>query len=284
VLVVSRPDRPVGRGRRLAPPPVAAFARAHGLPLWQTTSLRGPEPEARLRAARPEAMALAAFGALVPSNLLDLAPTGILNVHPSLLPRWRGAAPIQAALLAGDAETGVSIMRLVEALDSGPVLLQERVPIRPEDDFLTLEERLAELGGRLLVRALDQAARGELRAWPQDEAAATYSKRVERADAEIDWSQPAATIWRQVRAYRGWPQAYTWWRGQELKVLRATPVAEPPGSMPGTVLAGPELVVATGAGGLRLDEVVPAGRRPQPGADWLRGQRGLVGSQLGQRA
>src|SRR5205085_3794131 len=124
----------------------------HGLPLWQTTSLRGPEAEARMRGAEPEGMALAAFAALVPSNLLDLTPTGILNVHPSLLPRWRGAAPIQGALLAGDQDTGVSIIRLVKALDAGPILLQERVPIAAEDDYLSLESRLAALGGDLLVR------------------------------------------------------------------------------------------------------------------------------------
>src|SRR5438105_8792807 len=126
-LVVTQPDRPAGRGQKTTPPPVAAYAREHGLPLWQTTSLRGPEAEARMRAAEPEGMALAAFAALVPSNLLDLTPTGILNVHPSLLPRWRGAAPIQGALLAGDQDTGVSIIRLVKAMDAGPILLQETV-------------------------------------------------------------------------------------------------------------------------------------------------------------
>src|SRR5207253_7061272 len=153
-LVVTQPDRPAGRGQRTTPPAVAAYARERGLPLWQTASLRGAEAEARLAGVGADAMALAAFAALVPANILHLTPGGILNVHPSLLPRWRGAAPIQAALLAGEPETGVSIMRLVQAMDAGPILLQERVPIAESDDYLTLEPRLAALGARLLVRAL----------------------------------------------------------------------------------------------------------------------------------
>src|SRR6266566_923258 len=153
-LVVTQPDRLAGRGQNSTPTPVAAYARQHALPLWQTPSLKGPEAEARLRAVDAAAMVLAAFAALVPGNVLDLTPGGILNVHPSLLPRWRGAAPIQSALLAGDAETGVSIIRLVQALDAGPILLQERTPIEPSDDYVSLEARLAALGGRLVVRAL----------------------------------------------------------------------------------------------------------------------------------
>jgi methionyl-tRNA formyltransferase len=297
-LVVSQPDRPTGRGRRPTPPPVATLARARGLPLWQTSSLRGPQAEARLRAVRPDAMALAAFAALVPAGVLELAPGGILNVHPSLLPRWRGAAPIQAALLAGDAETGVTIIRLVEALDAGPILLQAAVPIAPHDDALTLERSLARSGARLLLRALEQLAAGRLEPRPQDEAAATFSRRVERADAAIDWSAPAERIWRQVRAYRVWPQAYTTWHAQLLKILRATPEPEgrqPAGGAspqrsgrvggerraPGLVLAGPDFRVHTGLGVLRLDEVVLAGRRPQSGADFLRGHPTIVGDQLG---
>ncbi len=282
VLVVTQPDRPAGRGRRLTPPPVARYAQEHGLPLWQTPTLKGLEAEERLRATNADAMALAAFAALVPRNLLDLAPTGILNVHPSLLPRWRGAAPIQAALLAGDRTTGVSIIRLVEAMDAGPVLLQETVPIEPQDDYLTLERRLAHLGGRMLVQALEGAAVGSLAGAVQDDAAATYCRRIERQDARIDWSLPAERIWNQVRAYRGWPQAVTTWKGQTLKVLRASPIEGGDGPA-GTVaaLADGAPVVATGRGGLRLDEVTPEGKRPQTGAELLRGHPDLAGSRLG---
>jgi methionyl-tRNA formyltransferase len=266
-LVVTQPDRPAGRGQRSTPPAVAAYARAHDLPLWQTTSVRGAEAEARLRAVGAEAMALAAFAALIPNNVLEIAP--ILNVHPSLLPRWRGAAPIQAALLVGDTETGVSIMRLVQALDAGPIVLQERVPIAPEDDYLTLEPRLAALGARLLVDAL-----GRDQDVPQDDSLATYCKRIARDDARIDWSQSAETIWNKVRAYRGWPQAFTMWDGRLLKILRGWPVDAT--AAPGMVDAvGGQPVVGTGHGGLRLDEVVLEGRRPQSGAEFSRGYPGF---------
>ncbi len=223
-MVVTQPDRPAGRGQKSTPPPVAVYAREHRLPLWQTSSLRGPETAERLRAVGADAMALAAFAALVPSNILGLTPGGILNVHPSLLPRWRGAAPIQAALLAGETETGVSIIRLVQALDAGPIVLQERTPILPSDDYLSLEPRLAALGSDLLVRAL--AEQPEPR--PQDEADATYTRRISREDAQIDWSQPAESIWHQVRAYRGWPQAFTTFQGRQLKVLSALPIGTDP--------------------------------------------------------
>ncbi len=282
VLVVSQPDRPAGRGRRLMPPPVARYARDCDLPLWQTATLRGPEAEERLRAAKADAMALAAFAALVPRNLLDLAPTGILNVHPSLLPRWRGAAPIQSSLLTGDAETGVSIIRLVAAMDAGPILLRKSTSITPDDDYLTLEPRLASLGAALLVEALEGAVAGTIEPTPQDAAAATYCKKIERDDARIDWNEPAERIWNQVRAYRGWPQAFTTFRGQTLKVLRARPldVAAP---APGLVAALPDgnLLVGTGSGALRLDEVTPEGKRPQAGADFLRGHPEVRGARLG---
>jgi methionyl-tRNA formyltransferase len=283
-LVVTQPDRPAGRGKRTTPPAVAAYAREHYLPLWQTASLRGAEAEERLRGVGADGMALAAFAALVPRNILDLAP--ILNVHPSLLPRWRGAAPIQAALLAGDAETGVSIIRLVQAMDAGPILLQERVPIAPEDDYLTLEPKLAELGARMLVEALQHRPAEKT----QDDALATYSRKIERDDGRVDWSRPANEIWRQVRAYRGWPQAFTTWDGKLLKILRAWPGPSEWRAVPGRVVAsrdpavttgqGEALLVMTGAGALRLDELVLEGRRPQSGSDFQRGYPQLIGSRL----
>jgi methionyl-tRNA formyltransferase len=275
-LVVTQPDRPAGRGQKTTPPPVAAYAREFDLPLWQTSSLRGDAAEARLREADPEIMALAAFSALVPKNILDLVPGGILNVHPSLLPRWRGASPIQATLLAGDRGTGVSIIRLVEALDAGPILMQELFPIAPEDDYLTLEPRLAAIGARLLTRAIAESPTPA----PQDESQATYCRRIDREDARIDWTEPAETTWNKVRAYRGWPQAFTSFEGRQLKVLRAWP-AEGPSAEPGTVhaLLGVPLVAAADRW-LRLDEVQMEGRRPISGADLLRGYPGFANTKL----
>jgi methionyl-tRNA formyltransferase len=272
-LVVTQPGRPAGRGQKTTPPPVAAYAVEHDLPIWQTSSLKGPEAEERLLAVGAEAMALAAFAALVPTNVLELAP--ILNVHPSLLPRWRGAAPIQSALLAGDTETGVSIIRLVKALDAGPILLQEVMPIAPEDDYVSLEPRLASLGAQLLIRALAEKPTP----LQQDDVGATYSRRIEREDARIDWSQPSQAIWNQVRAYRGWPQAFTTLDGHLLKVLRAWPV--PGTGAPGTVeLHDQTPIVATGDGSLRLEEVKLEGRRLQSGADFARGYPRLNGAKL----
>jgi methionyl-tRNA formyltransferase len=280
-LVVTQPDRPAGRGRKSTPPPVAVYAAEQGLPLWQTSSLRGLEAEPRLRAVGAEAMALAAFAALVPGNILELARGGILNVHPSLLPRWRGAAPIQAALLAGDTETGVSIIRLVQALDAGPILLRERLPISPLDDYVSLEPRLAALGAQLLVRAFAERPAPRV----QDETGATFAPRITRGDARIDWSQPSRAIWNQVRAYRGWPQAFTTWQGRQLKVLQAAPMTPETTagvSQPGSVLSvGGVPVVITGSGILRLNEVVLEGRRPQSGEEFLRGYPRFVGAHLG---
>jgi methionyl-tRNA formyltransferase len=212
----------------------------------------------------------------VPRNVLDMTPGGVLNVHPSLLPRWRGAAPIQAALAAGDRRTGVTIIRLVEALDAGPMLLQEETQIAAEDDYLTLEPRLADLGARLLVRALRENPTPVL----QDDARATYSRRIERVDARIDWSQPVQTIFNQVRAYRGWPGAFTSFDQRQLKILRAWPADGPP-AQPGSV--EPSLgvpLVAAGDGWLRLDEVQLEGRRATTGADLLRGYPSLARANL----
>jgi methionyl-tRNA formyltransferase len=276
-LVVTQPDRPAGRGQKTTPPPVAAYAREHDLPLWQTSSLRGDAADARLRSVQADGMVLAAFSALVPRNVLEMTPGGILNVHPSLLPRWRGAAPIQAALLAGDSGTGVSIIQLVEALDAGPILLQQLVPIAPQDDYLTLEPRLAAIGARLLMRALREAPVPV----EQDEAQATYSRRIRREDAHIDWKRPAESIWNQVRAYRVWPQAYATYAGKQLKVLRAWPIegkTAEPGTVQPAALGVP--LVATGDGWLRLDEVQLEGRRAMTGADLLRGSPALASAKL----
>jgi methionyl-tRNA formyltransferase len=287
-LVVSRPDRPFGRARRPTPPPVAAFALTQGLELYQPRNLRAESALAPIREAAPELIVVAAFGLLLPPALLDLAPHGCLNVHPSLLPRFRGASPIQAAILAGDNETGVSIIQLTELMDAGPILGQIRTAIGVDEDAQTLEARLAELGARLLLDCLEPWVRGELEARAQNEDEATYCPRLERANAELHWSQPAGELARVVRAFRGRTDAFTRWEGRLLKVLaaQAIPVdAElpPPGVVfePMPRLRPRRPLVATGEGALLLREVAIEGRPPRSGEAFLNGYPRFVGARLG---
>ena len=287
-LVLSQPDKPSGRGRQLVAPPVAALADERGLPLLQPRGLRNPEVQARLAALAPEAIVVAAYARLLPAAVLDLPPLGCLNVHPSLRPRHRGPAPIQGALLAGDAVTGTSIILLEERTDAGPILAQESLPIAPDDDAEMLEPRLATQGARLLVESLPRWAAREIEPRTQDEAAATYTHLITKEAGRLDWSQPANALWRQVRALAGWPGAYTTWRGQPLKVLRASPEPERPTDLPpGTVYWVAEgrpragVAVATGEGGLRLESIALAGTRPTPGSAFVQGYRDFVGSVLG---
>jgi methionyl-tRNA formyltransferase len=285
-LVVSQPDQPAGRGRRLTAPPVAQLARSRGLPLLQPATLRDPTVQDALATARPEAIVVAAYGRLLPRAMLALPPHGCLNVHPSLLPRWRGPAPIQWALLAGDAVTGTSIILLEERMDAGPILAQAELPIGPEDDAVTLETALAEQGAALLVETLPRWAARAIVPRPQDEACATYTRLLTKADGLLNWTRPAAALANQVRACAGWPSAYTFWRGQQLKVLRAAMLAERPEVAPGTVWERREergygVAVAAGEGSLLLREVALAGRRPVPATAFVQGYRDFIGSQLG---
>lgn len=288
-LVISQPDRPAGRARRPRPPAVAAFAREAGLPLHQPERLRGEAALEPLLRATPEAIVVAAFGQLLARAVLELAPLGCLNVHPSLLPRWRGASPVQAALLHGDRDTGVTIIRLTEELDAGPILAQARTSIEPDEDAARLEARLADLGARLLVESLEPLAAGELTPRLQNEAEATYCRRIERADAELDWGRPAVELARVVRAFRGSRDAFTFWDGRLLKVLAAEAVVGPPvDSAVGVVFetfAGGRPrrpAVATGQGALLLREVALEGRAPTTGEAFLRGYPGFIGARLGR--
>jgi methionyl-tRNA formyltransferase len=285
-LVVSQPDQPAGRGQRLTPPPVAQVARQRGLPLLQPATPRDPAVQAALAAVRPDAIVVAAYGRLLPRAVLDLPPLGCLNVHPSLLPRWRGPAPIQGALLAGDPVTGTSIILLEERMDAGPILAQAERPIGPDDDAVSLEAALAEQGAALLVETLPRWAAGQLTPRQQDEAQATYTRLLTKADGLLDWTRPAPALANQVRACAGWPGAYTFWRGQVLKVLRAAPLAARPPLAPGTVWAvhdGAErgVAVAAGEGSLLLREVALAGRRPTPATAFVQGYRDFLGARLG---
>jgi methionyl-tRNA formyltransferase len=267
VLVVTRPDRPRGRGRRVAPPPVAEAARALGIDLYQPTSVNDEEARARIAAANPDVVCVCAFGALIKEPLLS--DYEMLNVHPSLLPRWRGAAPIERAIMAGDAETGVSIMRLTAGLDSGPVCLQAREPIAAGDTYGTLSERLQNVGGELLVRAL--AERPPFR--EQDEDGATYAQKLEPDDRRLDPSRPAAELERVVRALTPHVGAYVELPDGGRLGVREAAVA-PDGPPPGTLsLEGPRPVLGCADSALELVVVQPPGRRAMPGEDYLRGLR-----------
>lgn len=288
-LVVSQPDRPAGRARRLTPPPVAAYARREGLPLYQPERLRGPGALEPIRAAEPDVIAVAAFGLILPSAVLELPPLGCLNVHPSLLPRHRGASPVEAAILDGDAATGVTIIQLTGRMDAGPMLAQQRVRLSGEEEAQDLEPVLAAIGARLLVQSLGPWASGTLRPTPQDEALATYCRKLERADAELDWSRPAERLHRAVRAFRGRIDAFTTWDGKLLKVLAATVTRATRAGEPGTVGLAPGEdgrrypVVVTGQGGLLLRLVALAGRPPREGPAFLNGYPRFVGARLGPR-
>jgi methionyl-tRNA formyltransferase len=287
-LVITQPDRPAGRGRHLTPPPVAQRARERGLAVLQPPGVRRPEIQQRLAEAAPEAIVVAAYARLLPPAVLALPPLGCLNVHPSLLPRHRGPAPIAGALLAGDAETGTSIILLEERMDAGPILAQEKLPIGADDDAVSLEPRLAAEGARLLVTTLERWAASAIEPRPQDEAAATYTRLLTKEDGRLDWARPAQELERQVRACAGWPGAYTSWRGQLLKVLRATAIARTPELLaPGTVYpvppvgGGAAVAVATGDGGLHLETIELAGRRATSAQAFVQGYRNFIGATLG---
>lgn len=292
VAVVTRPDRPAGRGRAMRPPSVKERALALGLPVLQPPTLRAPEAVAALRALAPEAGVLAAYGQIVPLEVLALPPRGILNIHPSLLPRHRGASPVAAAILAGDQETGVTLFQLNEGLDSGPIIAQRRRPIDDRDTTGTLTAALARDGADLLLEALPRWLDGSLPATPQDQSQVTYAPRITAEEARLDWGRPAAELWRRVRAFSPWPGAFCPLRGRRLRVWEAWPLSDRRGG-PGRVLAlerlttGPEgvrgcevIVVGTGQGALALLQVQREGKRTLPAGEFARGERGLLGASL----
>jgi methionyl-tRNA formyltransferase len=269
VLVVTPPDSRKGRGRQLAPPPAAEAARELGLPLHQTPDVNSPESLEAIRAAKPEAIAVCAFGQLIKEPLLS--EFLMLNVHPSLVPRWRGAAPIERALMAGDAITGVAIMRVTAGLDSGPVALVEEVPISPDDDYETLSVKLADVGGELLVRALDDLGAGKLDFTEQDDARATYAEKVSADERHLLPSRPAVELERIVRALAPRVGAYLELEGGERLGVRAARAVQD-GPAAGVIEArGDTLVVGSSDGGLSLEVVQPPGKKPMKAADFLRG-------------
>jgi len=314
LAVFTQPDKPAGRGRKLTAVPVKVWAQEQGVPTYQPRSLR-KEPEAveALRALTPDVIVVVAYGLILPQAVLDLPPYGCLNVHASRLPRYRGAAPIAAAILAGETETGVTIMRMDAGVDTGPLYAQAREPIRPDDTTLTLGARLGARGATLLVETLPRILRGELQPIEQDHSLATLSPKIDKDDGRIDWSKSAIEIDRMIRAYAPWPGTFTIWNGSQLKVVRALVNQRNPQSAPlgggqaraqvasqrrtagrkqpanfltsestgRVILIGKSGAgVITGDGILELREVQLAGKRAMPIEEFLRGHSHFIGAVL----
>ena len=280
VGVWTQPDRPAGRGRKLAPSPVKARALGLGLTVYQPESLRSEEAKQAIRDARPDVMVVVAYGLILPKSVLAIPRHGCLNIHASLLPRWRGAAPINRALLAGDTETGVCIMQMDKGLDTGAVLKEVRMPIAADDTAQTLHDRLAPLGAEALLDVL--ARLPQVHAHPQSESGVTYAEKLSKEEARLDWRRSAEELARCVRGYNPWPVAYTLHEGAPLRLWRAVPLKTVASAAPGTVLAAGKdgLDVATGEGVLRVLELQPAGGRVLAAADYARG-RELKGLRFG---
>lgn len=288
VGVYTQPDRPVGRGRAPAQSPVKKAALEHGLEVFQPARLREPAEVERLASLRPDVIVVAAFGQILPQAVLDIPEFGCLNVHPSLLPQYRGASPIASAILAGDQETGVTIMLLDAGMDTGPIVSQIVVEIEPHDTAESLAIRLSQASARLLGETLPLWLDRSLTPRPQDESSASYTKPVCKEDGEIDWRMSAAEIGRRVRAFYPWPGSYTWWRGKLLKVVEAVPLQGGRSLEPGRVIAlssgQPAAVgVESGQGVLGLLMLQLEGKRIMTAEEFLRGQRAFVGDVLGSR-
>lgn len=288
VGVVCQPDKPAGRGLHLRAPAMKLAAQDCGVPVLQPDNLRAPEALEALADLRPDLILVAAYGKYIPAEVLQLAPVGALNLHPSLLPRWRGACPVPAALLAGDAETGVTIHFVVDEMDAGDILGQASAPLSEEDRPVELMARLAVLGANLYLRTLEGWLAGRIQPTAQDHSRATWCDRLKRGDGRLDWAQPAARLARQVRAYDPWPGAFTRFGGSTLHILDAhaqesLPVDLPPGNVPpGQVFrAGDELAVATGRGALVLRRVQAPGKRALSADEFAAGRRGFATARLG---
>lgn len=270
VAVYTQPDRPASRGYKLRPCPVKQVALSHRIQVLQPNTLRSAQVIEEFSRLRPDLLVVAAYGLILPKELLAIPPLGAINVHASLLPRWRGAAPIQRAILAGDRETGITIMQVVERLDAGPMLLQKAIPILPGETAGELHDRLAELGARCLLEVLPAIAAGTLEPSSQDESQATYADKIRKEEAQLDWSQPAWQLALAVRAFNPWPVAFARFGDLFLRIWRAEASERPVQPPPGTIVSARKtLEVATGDGSLRLLEVQLPGGRPMAAQAFL---------------
>jgi methionyl-tRNA formyltransferase len=281
--LITQPDREKGRGRALAPPPLKPVAQARGIPLLQPPRVRDPQAVDALRALAPELQVVVAYGQILPRSVIEIPPRGTVNVHGSLLPRYRGAAPISWAIAGGETETGVTTMLIDEGLDTGPILLARATPIGPEETAADLEPRLARLGAELLLETVRGLGHGLLQPKPQDHALASYAPLLKKEDGRLDWTLPSEVLARRVRGFNPWPGTHTLWQGRVLKVLRARPAPGGPGE-PGTVVSVHRegLAVACGQGTrLELLEVQPESRRPVRAGAFSAGARLRPGARFG---
>jgi len=270
VAVYTQPDRPAGRGRKLTPSPVKQVATAHHIPVFQPPTLKAEEDQAQLRALEPDVLVVVAYGLILPKAVLEIPRLGCVNIHASLLPRWRGAAPIQRSVLAGDAETGITLMYIEPRLDAGPMLHKKTCRIARLETAGELHDRLAQLGAEALAEILPDLETGNIRPEIQDEAQVTYAAKLEKAEAVLDWTLPALELERRVRAFNPWPVAETQWRDTTLRVWLAEALDETARAAPGTVLDRERtLDVATGQGVLRLLEVQLPGAKRVAARDFL---------------
>ena len=281
--VYTQPDRPAGRGRGLVSSPVKQAAQARGLTVVQPASLKAAGVVAQLKGFEPDAIVVAAFGQILPEPVLALPRMGCLKIHPSLLPRFRGASPVASTILAGDDFSGVSIMVMDEGLDTGPVLARAQIPILDWDTTGSLTEKLSRLGAQLLGEVLAGWSRGERTPRPQDESKVTYCSPIAKEEGEIDWRRPAIDIWRRVRAFNPWPGCYTRWWGKTLKIIEVAPLGGERTAGVGRVVALDSKAgfgVGTGDGILAIARVQMEGKKAMSADEFLRGQRGLLGAVL----
>ena len=287
ITVLTQPDRPAGRRRTLTAPPVKLAAERLGIPVLQPVTLRDADVGSQLAALQPDIGIVAAYGEILRKAVLNLPPLGYLNIHPSLLPRHRGPAPVATAILEGDTETGVTIMKLNRRMDSGPIVEQTTVPLLPDARTGPMTDRLFTLGAQMLIDVLPRYATGTCALREQDDSQATMTRLIAKTDGVIDWSQSAHALERATRAYTPWPGATTTWQGQPLKLLRTAVQPDWHGdAAPGTIITTtPVPTVATGSGALQLHELQPAGKRPMSGSAWITGQRRqIVGQCFGEQS
>lgn len=286
--VYTRLDKPAGRGREPAAPPVKKAAVSWNLPVIQVPSLKKPEAIEQLAGLNPQAVVVAAFGRILPPAVLEIPCYGCLNIHPSLLPKYRGASPIPATILAGDEFAGVSVMRLDAGMDSGPVFSQAQISVLPHDTTVSLTEKLFLIGAWMLTEILAALPGGKLVPEPQNEAQATYTREIVKEEGRIDWNLSAMDIWRRVRAYQPWPEAYTFWKGKQLNIIEAVPLTVEIAPEAGRVVAlmpvrgqtGAAFGVGTGNGVLGVLKVQIEGKRAMSADEFLRGQRDFLGAML----